>query len=134
MAILLKTVTGVKHGGIRRLHDLLVNLLSKWLRRAQITHMGGVGGYRHTCKGLFAEFIYQLLKLDPNSPTYAEDLRFRQGIIPDLFLDVTPIDLPENVAKMLGDRTLADMKTLAPGTVYSAVSYTHLTLPTILLV
>ena len=54
-----------------------------------------------------------------NSPTYAEDLRFRQGIIPDLLLDVTSIDLPENVAKMLGDCTLADMKTLAPGTVYS---------------
>jgi hypothetical protein len=34
-------------------------------------------------------------------------------------LDVTSIDLPENVAKMLGDCTLADMKTLAPGTVYS---------------
>ena len=115
----LKTVTGVKHDGIRRLHDLLVNLLSKWLRRAQITHMGGVGGYKRTCKGLFTEVLNHLPSLDPNSPTYAEDLRFRQGIIPDLLLDVTSIDLPENVAKMLGDCTLADMKTLAPGTVYS---------------
>ena len=31
----------------------------------------------------------------------------------------TSIDLRENVAKMLGERPLADMKTLAPGTVYS---------------
>ena len=119
MAIHLKTETGVKHDGIRRLHDLLVNLLSKWLRRAKITHMGGVGGYKRICKGLFTEFANHLPKLDPKSPTYAEDLRFRQGIIPDLLLDVTSIDLPENVAKMLGDRTLADMKTLAPGKVYS---------------
>ena len=70
-------MTGVKHDGIRRLYDLLVNLLSKLLRRAKIIHMGGVGGYRHTCKGLFAEFINQLPKPDPNNPAYAEDLRFR---------------------------------------------------------
>ena len=86
MAILLKTVTGVKHGGIRRLRELLVNLLSKWLRRAKITHTGGVGGYRHTCKDLFSKFINQLPKLDPNSPDYAGDLRFRQGIISDFTL------------------------------------------------
>ena len=93
MAIPLKTVTGVKHDGIRRLLDLLVNLLSKWLHRAKITHMGGVGGYKHTCKGLFTEVINHLPKLDPYGPTYAEDLRFRQGITPDLLLDVTSIVL-----------------------------------------
>ena len=114
-----EAVAGVKHGGIRRLHDLLVNLLSKWLRRAKITHMGGVGDYKHTCKGLFTEFIDHLPKLDPNSPTYAEDLRFRQNITRDFLLDATSIDLPENVAKMLGDRTLADIRALAPGAVYS---------------
>ena len=27
------------------------------LRRAKITHMGGVGSYRHTCKELFTEII-----------------------------------------------------------------------------
>ena len=56
--------------------------------------MGGVGGYKHTCEGLFTEFINHLPKLDPNSPTYAGDLRFREGIIPDFLLDVTSIDLP----------------------------------------
>ena len=34
-------------------------------------------------------------------------------------LDFASIDLPENVAKILGGRTLADMKTLAPGVAYS---------------
>ena len=53
MAIILKTAMGVKHGGIRRLQDLLVNLLSKWPRRAKITHMGGIGGFKPTSKGLF---------------------------------------------------------------------------------
>ena len=118
MAILLKTVTGVKHDGIGGLLDPLVNLLSKWLCRAKITHMGGVGGFKHTFKGLFTEFVNQLLKLDPNNPAHAVDLRYRQGIIPGHMPDATSIHLPENVAKILGDRTLADMKTLAPGTVY----------------
>ena len=101
MAIILKTATGVKHGGIRRLHDLLVYLLSKWLRRANITHMGGVGGFKHTYKGLFTEFVNHFPKLDPNSPAHVADLRYRQGSIPDLMLDATSIDLPQNVAKIL---------------------------------
>ena len=87
MAILFKTLTGVKHDGARRLHDLLVNLLSKWLRRAKITHMGGVGGFKHAFKGLFTKFVNQLTKLDPDYPAHAADLRYRQGIIPDLMLD-----------------------------------------------
>ena len=33
--------------------------------------------------------------------------------------DATPIDLPENVAHELGNRTLADVKTFAPGEAYS---------------
>ena len=73
MAIILKNVTGVKHAGIRQLHDLLVSLLSKWLRRAKISHMGGVGGFKRTCKELVAEFINQLPKPDPNNPAHAAD-------------------------------------------------------------
>ena len=80
MAILSKTATSVKHDGTRRLHDLLANLLSKWLRRAKITHMGGVGGYKHTSKGLFTEFVNQLTKLDPRNPAHTADLLYRQGI------------------------------------------------------
>ena len=36
--------------------------------------MGGVGCYKHTYMGVFTEFINHPPKLDPNSPTYAEDL------------------------------------------------------------
>ena len=67
MAVLLKAVTGVKYGGIRQLHDLLVDLLSKRLRRAKIPHMGGVGGFKRTCKGLFTEFVNHIPKLDPEN-------------------------------------------------------------------
>ena len=95
MATLLRTVTGVKYDGTRQLHDLLVNLLPKWLRRAKITHMGGVV-YKHTCKGLFTEFVSQLPELDPNNPAHVEALRFRQGIIPDLMIDTRSMDRSEN--------------------------------------
>ena len=71
------------------------------------------------CKGLFTEFGNQLPKFDPNNPAHAADLRHRQGIIPDFMPDATSIDLPENAARFLGDRTLADMKALAPGTAHS---------------
>ena len=43
-------------------------------------------------------------------------------------LDATSIDLPKNVARILGDRTLADMNTLAPGAAYSestSTAFTH---------
>ena len=82
-------------------------------------HMGGAGGYRHTCKGLFTGFINQLPKLDPNNPDYAEDMRFRQGTTPDFMLDATSINLPGIFSKIIGNRTFADMKTLAPRTAYS---------------
>ena len=49
-------MTGVKYGGIRQLDDLLANLFSKWPHRAKIPHMGGVGGFKRTCKGFFTEF------------------------------------------------------------------------------
>ena len=51
--------------------------------------MGGVGGYKHTCKGIFAEFANPLPKSDPNNPAHAEDLRYRQGINPGLMRGAT---------------------------------------------
>ena len=89
---------GVKYGGTRQLHDLLANLYSKWLRRAKIPHMGGVGGFKRTCKGLFTKFVKQLTKLDPNNPAHAADLRYRLGIILGLMLDATSLNPSENVA------------------------------------
>ena len=77
MAIFLKAFTGVKHDGTRRLHGVLVYLLLKRLRRAKITHMGGVGGFKRTCKGLFTGFVNQLPVLDPNNPAYSAALRYR---------------------------------------------------------
>ena len=78
----LKTVAGVKYGGMGQLHDLPVNLLSKWPRRAKIPHVGGVGGLKRTCKRLLTEFVNQPPELDPTNPAHAAGLRFRQGIVP----------------------------------------------------
>ena len=79
--------------------------------------MGCVGGFKRTCEGPFTGFANQLPELDPNSPAHATALRFRQGITPDLMID-TRLGRSENLAKTLGDRTLADMKALAPGAAY----------------
>ena len=69
-------MTGVKYGGI---YDLFANLLSTWLRRAKIPHMSGVGGFKRTCTGLFAEFSKQLSELDPVSPAHTGALRYQPG-------------------------------------------------------
>ena len=75
-------MTDVKYDGTRQLGDLLANLYSKWLRLAKISHMGGIGGFKRTCKGHFTEFANQLQELGPNSPAHVAALRFRQGAIP----------------------------------------------------
>ena len=75
-------MTGVIYGGIRPLHLPLAKILSKWLRRAKIPHMGGVGCFKHTYNGFFTGFVNQLPELDPNSPAHAAALRYREGIIP----------------------------------------------------
>ena len=51
--------------------------------------MGGVGGFKRTCKGLFTGFVNQLPELDPTSPAHSAALRFRQGIIPDHMIDTS---------------------------------------------
>ena len=81
--------------------------------------MGGVGGFKRTCEGLFTGFVNQRPELDPTNPAHAAALPFRQGIIPDPVLDAASTDLPENVAKTLGGPTLADTRALAPETAYS---------------
>ena len=108
----------VKHYGTRHLHDLLVNPLSEWLRRAKTPHMGGGGGCKRTCTGLFTEFANQLNPLDPSVPADAKALRYRQRTTADLRIDATSIDLPGSKASTPGDRSLADMKALALGTKY----------------
>ena len=61
--------------------------------------MGGVGGYRHTRKGLFTEFANQLPKLDPNNPAHTGDLRHRQGITPDIMLGAMSLTSPRMFLK-----------------------------------
>ena len=93
-----------------------------------IPHMGGVGGFKRTCKGLFTEVANRLPEPDPVSPAHAGVLHYRQGITPGLMFDATSIDLPEIGAKILGDRTLADMKAPASGATYSestSIAFSH---------
>ena len=91
-------ITDVKFDGTRQPHDLLANLLSKWLLRAKVPHTGGVGGFKRAFKGPFTEFANQLPEPDPNNPAHVAALRYRQGIIPGLVLDLASIDFLGNVA------------------------------------
>ena len=72
----IKTVTAVKYDSTRQLHDLLMNLFSKWLLRARIPRMCGVGGFKRNCKGLFIEFANRLPELGPINPAHTEALRY----------------------------------------------------------
>ena len=63
----LKTVTGAKYDGIRQLHDSIVNLLSRWLKRAHVPHKGGAWGNPQTCKGTFSEQINRLSDNDSDN-------------------------------------------------------------------
>ena len=81
--------------------------------------MGGVGGFKRTCKGLFTGVANRLLELDPDKLAHAGVIRYRQGITPGLMHDATPVDLPEGFANTLGDHTHADIRALAPGETHS---------------
>ena len=77
----LKTVTGEKYDGIRQLHDFIVNLLSRWLKRAHVAHKGGAWGDPQTCKDAFTEQINRLSDYDSdNNPSL-------QGAIPGLIIN-----------------------------------------------
>ena len=89
---------GVKNGGTRQLNDPPTGLLSKWLCRSKIPHMGGVLGYKRTCKGSFTEFAKRLHELGPNGPADAGALRYREGITAGLMTDATSADLSESSA------------------------------------
>ena len=50
-----KTVMGAKCDGTRRLIGALADWFSEMPRRAKITQMGGAGGFKRTCSGIFSE-------------------------------------------------------------------------------
>ena len=107
----IKTATGVKYDGIRRLHDSIVNLLSRWLKRAHVPHKGGAWGKPRICKGTFLEQINRLSDND------SDNNRWLQGIIPDLVINDLYLEhLEEEAYARFRDATTpGDVKTLAPG-------------------
>ena len=50
-----KTVTGAKYDGIRQLQGAIVNLPSKWLKRAHFPYKVSAWSNPQTCKGAFSE-------------------------------------------------------------------------------
>ena len=118
----MKTVTGVKGDGTRRLHDSMNDGLSIWLYLAGIHHIGGCYGQKRTCKDFFSYILNRLSEND------AHTRRFIQGMIPDLCVDDTGRELDEKAKKVLGDqaRALFDWKTLAPGKAYSETASTEI--------
>ena len=74
-------MTGAKCDGTRQLHDSIVNLPSRWLKRAHVFHKGGAWGNPQTCKGTFPEQINRLSDND------SDNNRWLQGIIPDLIIN-----------------------------------------------
>ena len=112
---LLKTATGAKCDGIRQPHDTIVNLLSRWLKRAHVPHKGGAWGNPQTCKDTCSEQINRLSEND------SDNNRWLQGIIPDLIVSALQLEhLEKGAYARFGDATtLGDVRTLAPGQVYS---------------
>ena len=66
-----------------------MELLSKWLHRVKIPHIGGVGSLKRTCKGLFDEAANKPHSPDHNGPADTKALGYRQGIIADLMIGAT---------------------------------------------
>ena len=103
----LKKVTGVKHDGVRALHDSLVDVMSTTLERARISHKGGVRGHPNSCSDIFSD----LLSWAHLPPT---EQRRLQGIIPDMVVNGTSIrpTAKESKNRLHGAITLLDNKTL----------------------
>ena len=111
-----KAVTGAQYADIRKPHGTLVNLASRLLSWAKITHMGGACGFKMTCKGI----LYGQVNPLQYPVTYdLAALRFLQGIAAGLMLDTTSLALLEGRPETVGNRALCDWKTPSPGAAYS---------------
>ena len=103
----LKKLQGAKQDGTRQNHDSLLDVISSWLARAKIPHMGGKHGNPRTCKGLFSRISYRLAQIEETTDTPDEEKAFRilQRIIPDLVI---------NGRSLYGTKSIVDVKTLSP--------------------
>ena len=89
-----------------------MDVISDWLLKVHIPHMGGVRGRLKTCKDMFTH-ITQLLNPEDLDPA---EQRVLQKIIPDLVPDFRA--LPEtfediDMGPLAGFRPMVDVKTLA---------------------
>ena len=78
--------------------------------------MDVAGGFKRTCMELFTEFVNQLPELDPKNRSHVGALRNRQEIIAGIMPGATSLDLSASAANSLGNRIIAEMQTLSPGT------------------
>jgi hypothetical protein len=108
----IKKLRGAKGGGALANHNSIVDVISDWLLKVHIPHMGGVRGRLKTCKDMFTH-ITQLLNPEDLDPA---EQRVLQKIIPDLVPDFRA--LPEtfediDMGPLAGFRPMVDVKTLA---------------------
>ena len=75
---------GAEGGGTTANHNLLMNAILAWCRRAQIPHRGGTSGTPRTCKGMFSAYTKALR--DRDFPE--EDIRVLNKTTPDLLFDL----------------------------------------------
>ena len=59
----------------------IVNIFSRWLKRAHVSHKSGAWGNTHTCKSTISEQINRLCEND------SDNNQWLQGIIPDLIIN-----------------------------------------------
>ena len=78
--------------------------------------MGGAGGFKRTCKGLFADFANKPYPPDFNGSANSGALRHGSRTIAEITHDRRHVDRPlRESRKALGDLILGDMNALATG-------------------
>ena len=109
----LKKLQGAKQDGTRQNHDSFLDVISSWLARAKIPHMGGKHGNPRTCKGLFSRISYRLAQIEETTDTPDEERAFRilQRIIPDLVINGRSL---YGEGPLAGTKSIVDVKTLSP--------------------
>ena len=116
----IKKLAWAEGGGTTANHNLFMNTISAWSRRAQIPHRGGTSGTPKTCKGMFSANTQPLRDLDLSE----EHIRVLNKTIPDLQLDLQGSgEAFEDVKQMglSGEQPLGEVKTKAPNSDYHQI-------------